>query len=137
MPCLQEHFSEFLFGMRGENACNLFGKQGDGLFFWTPLKPNAQAGSPKNRYSKNYFYKSYLFCTEICIFVSIMKTEKLIVTVDVRKKKIFLQMLSLFDFVKVESISQLIQRFVKNAPQNVPLIEDDIMEEVYAVRYKK
>ncbi len=66
-----------------------------------------------------------------------MKTEKLILTVESRKKRIFLQMLSLFDFVKVESISQLIQRFVKNAPQNVPLTEDDIMEEVYAVRYKK
>lgn len=66
-----------------------------------------------------------------------MKTEKLILTVESRKKKVFLQMLAFFDFVKVESLSQLIQRFIKNTPQNVPLTEDDILEEVYAVRYKK
>ena len=66
-----------------------------------------------------------------------MKTEKLILTVESRKKKVFLQMLSFFDFVKVESISQLIQRFITNAPQNVPLTEEDILEELYKVRYQK
>ena len=66
-----------------------------------------------------------------------MKTEKLILTVESRKKKVFLQMLSFFDFVKVESISQLIQRFITNAPQDVPLTEEDILEELYKVRYQK
>jgi len=46
-------------------------------------------------------------------------------------------MLQLFDFVSVETLPEKIKRFVKNAPLQVPLSDDEIMREVKTVRRKK
>lgn len=54
--------------------------------------------------------------------------------VNPAKKAAFLEMLKLFDFVEVETIHAQVNRFVQNAPKNVPLTDEDIMTEVKAVR---
>ncbi len=64
-------------------------------------------------------------------------TARIILSVDKEKEKAFLEMLKLFDFVKVESKDELLRRFIRNAPQNVPLTEADIVAEVMEHRYGK
>lgn len=62
-------------------------------------------------------------------------TSQIILSVDKKKEKAFLEMLKLFDFVKVLSKEELLRHFVKNAPKNVPLTEEDVVAEVMAHRY--
>jgi len=62
-------------------------------------------------------------------------TAQIILSVDKAKEKAFLEMLKLFDFVKVLSKEELLRHFVQNAPKNVPLTEEDIVAEVMAHRY--
>lgn len=62
-------------------------------------------------------------------------TARIILSVDKNKEKAFLEMLKLLDFVKVESKEELLRRFIQNAPQDVPLTEEDIVAEVTAHRY--
>jgi hypothetical protein len=64
-------------------------------------------------------------------------TARIILSVDKEKEQAFLQMLQLFDFVKVESKEELLRRFIQNAPQNVPLSEADVVNEVMEHRYGK
>ncbi|MBK7937568.1 MAG: hypothetical protein IPJ82_10945 [Lewinellaceae bacterium] len=64
-------------------------------------------------------------------------TARIILSVDKKKEKAFLEMLKLFDFVKVESKEELLHRFIGNAPQNVPLTEADVVNEVMEHRYGK
>ncbi|MBL7795774.1 MAG: hypothetical protein JNJ90_04645 [Saprospiraceae bacterium] len=63
-------------------------------------------------------------------------TARIILTVD-KKKKAFLEMLKLFDFVKVENKAELLRRFIKNAPKDVPLTEEDCLIQAMAYRYGK
>ena len=51
-----------------------------------------------------------------------------------KKKRLFLQMLRLFDFVQVETNPALIKRFIKNVPKNVPLNGEDIPKELANLR---
>jgi hypothetical protein len=64
-------------------------------------------------------------------------TARIILSVDKEKEQAFLEMLKLFDFVKVESKEELLRRFIRNAPKNVPLTEADIVNEVMEHRYGK
>jgi hypothetical protein len=48
--------------------------------------------------------------------------------VDKRKKKPSLQMLSMLEFVEVETEQQQLDNYIKNAPVNVPISEDEISE---------
>jgi hypothetical protein len=66
-----------------------------------------------------------------------MQTETLTLKVDKSKKKAFLEFLQLLDFVSVESDEEFLKRFIKNAPKNVPLSDEDIVNEVTAVRNKR
>ena len=64
--------------------------------------------------------------------------EKIVLTLNTQdsvKKRLFLQMLRLFDFVQVETNTAFLKRFVKNAPKNVPLSDEDILEEISNLRY--
>ena len=54
--------------------------------------------------------------------------------VDPAKKKAFLEMLKLFDFVEVETLEAQVKRYIKNAPTNVALTDDELMQELRAVR---
>lgn len=60
--------------------------------------------------------------------------ERVMLRVDPARKAAFLEMLKLFDFVEVETLNMQVDRYVTNAPQNVPLTDDDIMQEVQAAR---
>ena len=64
-------------------------------------------------------------------------TERVMLRIDPAKKKAFLQMLQLFDFVEVETLEKQVSRYVHNAPKDVPLTDDDIMHEVLVVRKRK
>ncbi|MBE0638482.1 MAG: hypothetical protein IH598_08180 [Bacteroidales bacterium] len=58
-----------------------------------------------------------------------MKESEETITIRVRKSKAkaFRQMLRLFDFVNLETPEEKIERYIKNAPKDVPLDDDDIM----------
>ena len=60
--------------------------------------------------------------------------ESITLLVDKNKIQAFMEMLKLFDFVEVESLENKIARYVTNAPDNVPLSEEDIMDIVKANR---
>ena len=64
-------------------------------------------------------------------------TARIILSVDKEKERAFLEMLKLFDFVKVESKEELLLRFIQNAPKNVPITEVDVVNEVMEHRYGK
>lgn len=64
-------------------------------------------------------------------------TARIILSVAKEKEQAFLEMLKLFDFVKVESKEELLRRFIQNAPKNVPLTEVDVVNEVMEHRYGK
>jgi len=55
------------------------------------------------------------------------KEEVLTIRVKKSKAKAFRSMLKLFDFVKMESPTEKIQRYINTAPNEVPLTDDDIM----------
>ncbi len=55
------------------------------------------------------------------------KEEVLTIRVKKSNAKAFRSMLKLFDFVKLESPIEKIQRYISTAPKDVPLIDDDIM----------
>lgn len=63
--------------------------------------------------------------------------ERIVLRIDPAKKEAFLQMLQLFDFVEVETLEKQVSRYVQNAPKDVPLTDDDIMQEVLAARKGK
>ena len=62
-------------------------------------------------------------------------STRIILSVDKSKEHAFLEMLKLFDFVKVENTQDILERFIHNAPENVPLSEEDIIAEVMEERY--
>jgi hypothetical protein len=64
-------------------------------------------------------------------------SDTLILKIDKSKKKAFLEMLKWLDFVEVQPQKSVLQRFVKNAPKNIPLTYDDIVSEVIEHRYGK
>ncbi|GEM_PF-1066255 len=64
-------------------------------------------------------------------------TARIILSVDKKKEKAFLEMLKLFDFVKVENKEELLRRFIKNAPKDVPLTTEEVAMEVMEHRYGK
>lgn len=45
-------------------------------------------------------------------------------------------MLELFDFVEVENSEAFLNKFIENAPTEVPLSEADIVAEMMAQRYE-
>ena len=65
-------------------------------------------------------------------------TEKLVLTLNISdpsKRKAFMQMLQLFDFIQVEDYKVFLKRFIKNAPKRIPLSEEDIAKELMELRY--
>lgn len=60
--------------------------------------------------------------------------ERIMLRVAPAKKAAFLEMLKLFDFVEVETLDAQLKWYIRNAPKNVSLTDDDVMQEVWAVR---
>lgn len=63
--------------------------------------------------------------------------EKLTLLVSKSKKKAFIDMLKLFDFVEIETLEQQLDRYIKSAPKKVPLTEKDILNEIALSRSKR
>jgi hypothetical protein len=53
--------------------------------------------------------------------------ETLVIRVKKSKVKAFKGMLKLFDFVRLETPEEKIDRYIQTAPKDVPLTDDDIM----------
>jgi hypothetical protein len=66
-----------------------------------------------------------------------MPKETITLTIESAKKKAFLQMIKLLDYVKVESKKDLIKQFIRNAPKSVPVSEEEINAEIKKVRRKR
>lgn len=54
--------------------------------------------------------------------------ETLVIRVKKTKAKAFRDMLKLFDFVTLETPEEQIERYIKNAPKDVPLTDGEIMD---------
>ncbi len=63
--------------------------------------------------------------------------EVLTILVNPAKKAALLQMLAAFEIGEVETKEQILERYIGNSPKNVPLTEEDIMQEVYQVRQNR
>lgn len=63
--------------------------------------------------------------------------ERIVLRIDPTRKEAFMNMLSLFDFVEVETLDRQLNRYVANAPANVPLTDDDVQAEINAARKRK
>ena len=63
-------------------------------------------------------------------------TARLILNIREDKKEAFIKMLELFDFVEVEDSEAFLNKFIENAPTEVPLSEADIVAEMMAQRYE-
>lgn len=63
-----------------------------------------------------------------------MEESDEIITLRVKKSKskAFRNMLKLFDFVKMETPEDKLDRYIQTTPKDVPLSDDDIMEMIKA-----
>lgn len=64
------------------------------------------------------------------------QSEIVTIAVDKSKKKAFLEMLKLFDFVKIESPKEFITRYIQTAPKS-NLSEKEILAEIAQNRRQK
>jgi len=77
----------------------------------------------------------YHFCITLSIKKPMAATSRIILSVDKSKEQAFLEMLKLFDFVKIETTQDVLERYIQNAPFDVPLSEEEIIAEVMEERY--
>jgi len=64
-------------------------------------------------------------------------SQKLVLTVPTSEIAAFLEVLKSYDFVKVDQLDDVIARFMKNAPQNAPISEEEVSDILMEIRYKK
>lgn len=65
------------------------------------------------------------------------REETLTIRVKKSKVKAFRDMLKLFDFVKIESPVEKVDRYIRNAPNDIPLTDDDIMRQAMELSESK
>ncbi len=63
-----------------------------------------------------------------------MTVEKLILTFDNSFKEELLKTLNTMRFVAIERKEDILEKFIRHAPENVPLNDDDIMDEINSYR---
>lgn len=63
--------------------------------------------------------------------------QKLVLTVPPAKMAALLEVLKQYEFVQVENLDEIISRFIRNAPKNAPVSEDEIAEILMEMRYGK
>lgn len=77
-----------------------------------------------------------------CIFVQTIDNmnevaQKLVLTVPSAQMAGLLEVLRQFDFIKVESLEEIIQRYLRSAPKH-PLVSDEEIDDILMeVRYNK
>lgn len=64
-------------------------------------------------------------------------SQKLVLTIPSSKMAAFLEALKQYDFVKVDKLDEIISRFVRNAPKNVTVTDDEIADILMEIRYGK
>ncbi len=62
-------------------------------------------------------------------------TQKLVLTVPSSKLAALLEVLRKFEEVKVERLEEIIIRYIRNAPKNAALTDDEIADILTEVRY--
>lgn len=65
------------------------------------------------------------------------RAEAITVLVPRAKKKTFLELLKLLHLGEVQTLEQLVKRFIETTPVDVPLTEKDIDAEIKAYRAEK
>ncbi|MCK6695596.1 MAG: hypothetical protein L6Q97_26270 [Thermoanaerobaculia bacterium] len=63
--------------------------------------------------------------------------QKFAITVPSNKMAAFLEILKQYEFVQVEKLDEIINRFIRNAPKNAPVSDDEIAEILMGMRYGK
>lgn len=63
--------------------------------------------------------------------------QKLVLTVPSAKMAALLEILKQYEFVQVEKLDEIISRFVRNAPKNALVSDDEIAEILMEMRYGK
>ncbi len=61
--------------------------------------------------------------------------QKLILTVPASKMEAFLEMLHKLEFVKVESLEDIIRRYIRSAPKQPKLSDEEISDILMEMRY--
>lgn len=64
-------------------------------------------------------------------------TEPITLIIQKDKKQAFLEMLKTMDFVEIDTLSNKMERYIQNAPQDIPLSDEEIDALVKEVRTKK
>ncbi len=62
--------------------------------------------------------------------------QKLVLTVPTSKMEIFMEILRKVDFVKVESLEEIIRRYIRTAPKKPKLSYDEIADILMEIRYQ-
>lgn len=62
-------------------------------------------------------------------------SQKLVLTLPAAKMAAFLEILKQYDFVKVDRLEEIIQRFIRNAPQNALVSDEEIVDILMEMRY--
>ena len=61
--------------------------------------------------------------------------QKLVLTLPASKVAAFLEVLKQYEFVKVDKLDEIIQRFIRNAPKDVDITEEEISDLLMESRY--
>ena len=61
--------------------------------------------------------------------------QKLVLTLPASKVEAFLEMLKQYDFVKVDKLDEIIQRFIRNAPKDAEITDEEISDLLMESRY--
>ncbi|MDZ4681550.1 MAG: hypothetical protein SH848_21315 [Saprospiraceae bacterium] len=64
-------------------------------------------------------------------------SQKLVLTIPASEMAAFLEVLKSYDFVKVDQFDDIIARFMKNAPKNAPVSEEEVADILMEMRYEK
>lgn len=64
-------------------------------------------------------------------------TEPITLIIRKDKKQAFLDMLKTMDFVEIDTLSNKMERYIQNAPQDIPLTDEEIDALVKEVRTEK
>ena len=63
--------------------------------------------------------------------------QKLVLTIPSAQMARFLEVIRQFDFIKVESLEEIINRYLRTAPKQMSVSDDEISDILMEVRYGK
>ena len=63
--------------------------------------------------------------------------QKIVLTLPASKVAAFLEMLKQYDFVRVDKLDEIIQRYIRHAPKNIKITDEEIVDILMESRYGK